>query len=163
MPSWMAVSFAPLLHTARLSWGVGGSHSALGTPIGRAGCEAYARGLLWASETQISAKEKKKAISHLWLFSRLLFYSVEHCLWGKTRKEQVILMCSAEGQPLQACFSNCEGTPVMWLTGSWCSGWVSGLSLWGGRAEFRTLDHQRPPAPRNINWWEFSQRLPSQC
>ena len=36
---------------------------------------------------------------------------------------------------------------AVWLTGSWCSGWVSGLSLGGGRAEFRTLDHQRPPSP----------------
>ena len=33
----------------------------------------------------------------------------------------------------------------VWLTGSWCSGQVSGLCLWGGRAEFRTLVHQRPP------------------
>ena len=31
--------------------------------------------------------------------------------------------------------------------GSWCSGRGSGLSLWGGRTEFRTLDHQRPPGP----------------
>ena len=36
---------------------------------------------------------------------------------------------------------------AMWLTGSWNSSLVSGLSLWGGRAEFRTLDHQRPPGP----------------
>ena len=36
---------------------------------------------------------------------------------------------------------------AVWLTGSWCSGLVSGLSLWGGRAKFRTLDHQRPPGP----------------
>ena len=33
---------------------------------------------------------------------------------------------------------------AVWLTGSWCSGQVSGLSLWGGRAEFRTLVHERP-------------------
>ena len=32
-------------------------------------------------------------------------------------------------------------------TGSWCSRPVSGLSLWGGRAEFRTLVHHRPPGP----------------
>ena len=32
------------------------------------------------------------------------------------------------------------------LTGSWCSSWVSGLCLWGGRAEFRTLVHQRLPS-----------------
>ena len=31
--------------------------------------------------------------------------------------------------------------------GSCCSGQVSGLSLWGERDEFRTLDHQRPPGP----------------
>ena len=34
---------------------------------------------------------------------------------------------------------------AVWLTGSWCSGWVSGLTLWGGTAKFRTLDQQRPP------------------
>ena len=34
---------------------------------------------------------------------------------------------------------------AVWLTGSWCYGRVSGLSLLGGRAESRTLDHQRPP------------------
>ena len=32
------------------------------------------------------------------------------------------------------------------LKGSWCSGRVSGLSLWCGRAKFRTLVHQRPPS-----------------
>ena len=36
---------------------------------------------------------------------------------------------------------------AVWLTGSWWSGRVSGLSLWGGRAELRTLVHQRPPGP----------------
>ena len=34
---------------------------------------------------------------------------------------------------------------AVWLTGSWCSGGVSGLCLWGGTAEFRTLVDQRPP------------------
>ena len=34
---------------------------------------------------------------------------------------------------------------AVWLTGSWCSSRVSGLCLWGGRAKFRTLVHQRPP------------------
>ena len=37
---------------------------------------------------------------------------------------------------------------AVWLTGWWYSGQVSGLSLWGGRAAFRTLVHQRPPGPR---------------
>ena len=36
---------------------------------------------------------------------------------------------------------------AVWLTGSWCSCRVSGLSLGGGRDNFRTLDHQRPPGP----------------
>ena len=31
------------------------------------------------------------------------------------------------------------------LTGSWCTTRVSGVCLWGGRAELRTLVHQRPP------------------
>ena len=35
---------------------------------------------------------------------------------------------------------------AVWLTGSLCSGWVSGLCLWGRRAKFRTLVHQRPPS-----------------
>ena len=30
---------------------------------------------------------------------------------------------------------------AVWLTGSWCSGQVSGLRLGGGRAELRTLAH----------------------
>ena len=35
---------------------------------------------------------------------------------------------------------------ALWLAGSWCSGRVSGLCLWGGRAEFRMLVHQRLPS-----------------
>ena len=34
-----------------------------------------------------------------------------------------------------------------WLTGSWYYSRLSGLSLWGGRDEFTTLDQQRPPDP----------------
>ena len=48
------------------------------------------------------------------------------------------------------------------MTGSWCSGQVSGLCLWGRRAKFRTLVHQRPP---NSTWYQpakISQRSPSQ-
>ena len=40
--------------------------------------------------------------------------------------------------------------PIMWLAGSWCSGLGLGLSLWGGRAESRTLDHQRTPSPMEL-------------
>ena len=36
---------------------------------------------------------------------------------------------------------------AVWLARSSCSGWVSGLRLWGGRAESRTLDHQKFPSP----------------
>ena len=36
---------------------------------------------------------------------------------------------------------------AMWLTGSWCSSQVSGLSLWGGRAKFRSLVHHKPLSP----------------
>ena len=40
---------------------------------------------------------------------------------------------------------------------SWCSGLVAGLSLWGGRAEFSTLVHQRPPSP---SWYQSARALP---
>ena len=52
---------------------------------------------------------------------------------------------------------------AMWLTGSWCSGQVSGLCLWGERAEFMTLVQQRLPAACNIKRWKLSQRSASQC
>ena len=45
---------------------------------------------------------------------------------------------------LGSCFDTAHAA---WLTESWCSGEVSGLSLWGRRAEFRILVHQRPPSP----------------
>ena len=35
----------------------------------------------------------------------------------------------------------------MWLAVFWCSSWVSGLNLWGGRTKFRILDKQRGPGP----------------
>ena len=41
--------------------------------------------------------------------------------------------------------------------GSWCSGQMSGLSLQGGRAESRTLDHQRPPGPKQ---YQLARALP---
>ena len=55
-----------------------------------------------------------------------------------------------------------NGKAAVWLTGSWCSGWVSGLCLWGGRAEFRTLVHRDLLVQCNIKWWKLSQRSPSQ-
>ena len=46
---------------------------------------------------------------------------------------------------------------AVWLTGSSCSGQVSGQWLWGGRAEFRTLVHQRPP--RSM-YYQMAKALP---
>ena len=46
---------------------------------------------------------------------------------------------------------------VVWLTGSWCSSQVSGLCLWGGRAEFRTLVQQSPPGS---SWYQTANGLP---
>ena len=51
----------------------------------------------------------------------------------------------------------------MWLTGSWCSNQVSCLCLWGGRAEFRTLVHQRPPSSMLYQLARDLQRSQSQC
>ena len=34
----------------------------------------------------------------------------------------------------------------VWMTGSWCSSRASDLCLWRGRAQFRTLVHQKPPS-----------------
>ena len=46
---------------------------------------------------------------------------------------------------------------TVWLAGSWCSGWVSGLSLQGGRADSRILDHQKPPGH---TWYQLARTLP---
>ena len=35
---------------------------------------------------------------------------------------------------------------AMWMKGSWCSSQASGLWLWGRRANFTTLVHERPPS-----------------
>ena len=35
---------------------------------------------------------------------------------------------------------------TVWMKGSWCSSQASSLCLWGGRANFRTLVHKRPPS-----------------
>ena len=48
------------------------------------------------------------------------------------------------------------------MTGSWCSSQASGLCLWGGRAKFRTLVHQRPPSYTQYQTAKISQRTPSQ-
>ena len=37
---------------------------------------------------------------------------------------------------------------AVWMKGSWCSSQASRLCLWGGRANFRTLVHKRPPSSK---------------
>ena len=76
-PSWIAPSRAASLHTAparhlgcnvvrltsahaRLRRGAGGSHSTLGTLVGRAGCEASARWPPGSKWNRTKHKEKKK-------------------------------------------------------------------------------------------------------
>ena len=49
------------------------------------------------------------------------------------------------------------------MTGSWCSGWVSGMCLLGGSHEFRTLVQQRPPSSTKYERAKISERSPSQC
>ena len=50
----------------------------------------------------------------------------------------------------------------IWLVESWCYKKGSDLKLWGRRLKSKMLDHLRTPTPRNINWWEASQKPPSQ-
>ena len=47
----------------------------------------------------------------------------------------------------------------MWRTSSWCSSQASGLWLWGGRDNFRTLVHRDLPAPHNIKWQKSPRDL----
>ena len=51
---------------------------------------------------------------------------------------------------------------AMWMKGSWFSSKASGLCLWGGRANFRTLVHKRPPSSTLYQMVKISQRSPSQ-
>ena len=48
------------------------------------------------------------------------------------------------------------------MKGSWCSSQASGLCLWGGRANFRTLVHKRHPSSTQYKMVKISQRSPSQ-
>ena len=48
------------------------------------------------------------------------------------------------------------------MKGSWCSSQASGLCLWGGRANFRTLVHKRPPSSMSYQMAKISQRSLSQ-
>ena len=45
---------------------------------------------------------------------------------------------------------------------SWCSRQASGLCLWGGRANFKTLGHKRPPSSMWNQMAKISHRSPSQ-
>ena len=48
------------------------------------------------------------------------------------------------------------------MKGSWCSSQASGPCLWGGRDNFRTLVHKRPPSTMEYQMAKISQRSPSQ-
>ena len=48
------------------------------------------------------------------------------------------------------------------MTGTWCATQASGLSLWGGRAKFRTLVPQRPLSSTWYQTAKISQSSPSQ-
>ena len=48
------------------------------------------------------------------------------------------------------------------MKGSLCSSQASGLCLWGGRANFRTLVHKRPTSSMQNQTSKISQRSPSQ-
>ena len=50
----------------------------------------------------------------------------------------------------------------MWLSGSWCSGWVSGLCLQVGELSSRHWSTRDLPAPCNIKQRKLSQRFPLQ-
>ena len=75
-----------LVTMARLSWGVGGSHSTLGTLVGGARCEASARGPLWASETGLSTKEKQKPSQSYDYFQGYCF-SLWYTAYGQNKEE----------------------------------------------------------------------------
>ena len=61
-----------------------------GTPVRRAWCEASARRTLWASETRLSTKEKKKV--RLYFITQVLILFPKNCSWAllvtKGRKER---------------------------------------------------------------------------
>ena len=51
---------------------------------------------------------------------------------------------------------------AVWMKGSWCPSQESVLFLWGGRANFRTLVHKRPPSSTQYQKAKISHRSPSQ-
>lgn len=67
----------------------------LGTLVWRARCKASACSPLQVSGIRWGTN--KKSILELLLFSRPLFYSVEHCLWGKTKKKQRLPVFTVPG------------------------------------------------------------------
>ena len=136
------------------------THSALGTPVGRAGCEASARGALWASETRLNTKEKKKAISELWLFSRLLFFSVEHTGFGAKQGSRWF-SCAAQKE--SRCRPASPTLKALQLCGWQGLGALAGRQAWASEVGELSSETTRDLlAPCNINRWELSQRSPSQ-
>ena len=65
----------------------------------------------------------------------------------KIKTGGAILMCSTEGEPLQASFSNSEGTPAVWLTDRVLVLWL-GVSPEPLRRESRVQDIGPPETSR---------------
>ena len=69
--------------------------------------------------------------------------------WRSTSSPQIhqkhIYMWNNSYRTPTECWQKTSNFPKVWLAGSWCSGWVSSLSLWGRRAELRTWVNKKPP------------------
>ena len=80
----------------------------------------------------------------------------------RSRKEKWKKSCTDETVREDYLLSKKDSNSSLHKRGSWCSGWLSGLSLRGGRAESRTLDTRDLPSPHNISQQEHCQRSLSQ-
>ena len=143
-----------------LDWGQGGQQ-----PSETAAQRCFCQLAPLKTKLRIGKKYRNFTWQNLWIFKRyhtlhhhhhhhhgcycLLWTSPVKCKRKDTQDPQWRVFQSRAGKKVCQFWSSMISYQfhAVWLTESWCSGWVSGLSLWGGRAEFRTLVHQRPPGP----------------
>ena len=85
-------------------------------------------------------------------------------LGSNSKKTKVSFFLTPPYESLHLAVGSCASissvinhSSAVWLKGTWCSGLVSGLSFWDGRAEIRTLDHKRPPDPTS---YQLARALP---
>lgn len=78
----------------------------------------------------------KKSILELLLFSRPLFYSVEHCLWGKTKKKQRLPVFTVAGDRPNRKNKLCE-------------------YLWGWPAGNLKYTFSSPSSRSEAVWWRW--------